>query len=256
MSEKNCINLIDEYTQWLREQITVSDVNGLCEITTPFLDRHNDYLQIYLFEKEGKFILSDGGYILSDLRMSGVEFNTSKRSDVLNTILQGFGIHIYDNYELSIEATKKDIAQKKHLLLQAMLAINDLFVMAQPTIVSLFLEDVEAYLNSMKIRFISKISFTGISGYSHYFDFAIPKSSVSPDRYIKAINTPNKNNISSLIFSWNDIKSSRPDESIAIAFLNDQEKNVSDDSIIALENYGIKPISWTKREASVNVLES
>jgi len=249
----NCKNLIEQYINWLHEQISISEIDGICEITTPFLDRHNDFLQIYFIEDGESHILSDGGYILSDLKMSGFDINTEKRSDILSTIIQGFGVKI-EKSELIVRATNKDIAQKKHLLIQAMLAVNDLFVMAQPTVASLFLEDVEEFLNSKNIRFISKLSFIGKSGYSHYFDFAIPKSTKAPDRLIKAISSPNRNNISSLIFSWNDIRNNRPEDSKAIAFLNNKEKSVSAESINALSTYGIDSIYWSERQDKVTTL--
>ena len=253
MPENLCKSLVSKYVDWLREQITVSEINGVCEFTTPFLDRHNDYLQIYLYEKNDRFRITDGGYILSDLRMSGFEMNTDKRLEMVNTILQGFGVQEEES-ELFIESTEKDFPQKKHLLIQAMLAVNDLFVMAQPIILSLFLEDVEAYLNSLNVRFTPKVSFIGRSGYTHHFDFVIPKSSFSHERIIKAINNPSRANISSLIFSWNDTKVSREEGSQAIAFLNDQDINVSDDSLTALESYNIKPIFWTKKDENLELL--
>ena len=253
MSENYCETLVNEYTSWLQDQISISEFNGICEITTPFLDRHNDFLQIYLVENKNTLLLSDGGYILSDLKFSGFELNTEKRIDALETILRGFGIKRKNN-ELFVEAARKDLAQKKHLLIQAMLAVNDLFVLAQPSILSFFLEDVEAFLNTNEIRFIPKISFTGLSGYSHYFDFAIPKSGKAPERLIKAVNTPSRNNISSLIFSWNDTKNSRDKDSLAIAILNDQEKNISEESLIALQSYEIKTIFWSNREKEVDLL--
>lgn len=253
MSENLCKNLVNEYINWLHEQITVSELDGVCEFTTPFLDRHNDYLQIYLFEQNKKIRLTDGGYILSDLRMSGFDINTNKRIEMISTILNGFGVR-EENNELFIDSTEKDFPQKKHLLIQAMLAVNDLFVMAQPMVLSLFLEDVEMYLNAKNIRFTPKVSFIGKSGYTHHFDFVIPKSIDSHERIIKAINNPTRNNVSSLIFSWNDTKVSREEGSQAIAFLNDQESNVSDDSLTALNSYNIKPIFWTKREEDVEIL--
>lgn len=253
MSENTCQNLVAEYVNWLREQITVSELDGVCEFTTPFLDRHNDYLQIYLVEDDNRIRLSDGGYILSDLKMSGFDINTEKRFEMVNTMLNGFGVQ-EENNELFIEATEKDFPQKKHLLIQAMLAVNDLFVMAQPLVLSLFLEDVETYLNAMNIRYTPKVSFIGKSGYTHHFDFVIPKSAISHERIIKAINNPSKNNISSLIFSWNDTKVSREEGSQAIAFLNDQDTVVSDDALTALKSYNIKPIFWTKREEDAELL--
>ena len=40
--------LIDEYTSWLNKEITFEQVGEYYEITTPYLDNANDYLQIYV----------------------------------------------------------------------------------------------------------------------------------------------------------------------------------------------------------------
>ncbi|MEA2034873.1 MAG: hypothetical protein U9N40_05230 [Euryarchaeota archaeon] len=50
-------SLLDEYTCWLKEKIQVRQVDGWVEITTPYLDRHNDYLQIYAQHRNRPFYL-------------------------------------------------------------------------------------------------------------------------------------------------------------------------------------------------------
>lgn len=252
MLNKDCNELVNEYLNWLREQITVSEVNGACEITTPFLDRHNDFLQIYVKKEGDKFFLTDAGYILADLQMSGLDL-TPKRQTILQTILRGFGVEQH-NSELRVRASKKDFPQQKHSLLQAMLAVNDLFMVAQSRVEAFFLEDVEQYLRLNKIRFIPKVNFIGKSGYSHHFDFAIPPSDAAPERLIKAINRPSRDNITTSIFSWDDTSASREEDSQAYVFLNDQEKAISSNSLTALESYKITPILWTKRDEKVELL--
>ena len=39
--------LIDEYAVWLKSEITFEKIGEYYEITTPYLDIDNDYLQIY-----------------------------------------------------------------------------------------------------------------------------------------------------------------------------------------------------------------
>ena len=63
-----------------------------CELTTPFLDRHNDHLQVYATRRNGSFVLSDDGYVLSDLRTSGLEIDTPKRKIILESVLNGLGV--------------------------------------------------------------------------------------------------------------------------------------------------------------------
>ena len=250
---KNCQELVNSYIEWLRQKITVENINGICEITTPFLDRHNDHMQIYVKKTETGIILTDDGYIINDLRLSGCEFNTEKRKQMLHSILNGFGINL-DREELIIETKIDHFPQKKHDLLQAMLSINDLFVLSAPTIASLFREDVERFLRSHEIRFTPTVKFTGKSGLDHSFDFVIPASKEKPERIMRTINNPTRQNISLLIFSWTEIAEVREKNSTLYGVLNDLERKVNPDFINALKQYNINTIQWSHKEDYIKEL--
>ena len=135
MNRTECQKLIDQYVGWLRQGLSVENVSEACELTTPFLDRHNDHLQVYATRRNGSIILSDDGYILSDLRTSGLEVDTPKRKMVLESVLNGLGVR-NENGQLLVEASMPNLGQRLHSLVQAMLAVNDLFVMGQPRVAS------------------------------------------------------------------------------------------------------------------------
>ena len=113
-------------------------------MTTPFLDRHNDHLQVYATRQNGNITLSDDGYILSDLRTSGLDLDTPKRKTILDSVLKGLGVKT-EKGQLFVEASAANLGQRLHSLVQAMLAINDMFVMAQPRVASFFFEDVRSF---------------------------------------------------------------------------------------------------------------
>jgi len=253
MSVNDCRKLVQDYIQWLSEKISVKDFDGICEITTPFLDRHNDHLQIYVKKIQNHLVLTDDGYTLRDLQLSGCEFNTDKRSRMLKSVLNGFGI-TRDKNELVIHASPTNFPQKKHNLLQAIMAINDLFVLAAPTVASFFKEDVERFLCSHDIRYTPDVKFHGKSGFDHHYDFVIPASNKMPERLISVINKPERQNITSTIFAWDDIGKTRPEQSSAYSVINDSERNISQDWITALSEYEIKPILWSNRKAYVEEL--
>ena len=46
--------LLDEYARWLRDQSVLREVGDWVEITTPYMDRHNDHLQIYARRANGR----------------------------------------------------------------------------------------------------------------------------------------------------------------------------------------------------------
>jgi hypothetical protein len=240
-------NLVKEYADWLRRGLTIAEEAGIYEITTPFLDRHNDHLTIYMRPENDHFILSDGNYVLSDLEMSGVDINTPKRRQVLDTILRGFGVQ-REGDELRVEARQDDLPRRKHALLQAMLAVNDMFVMGQEHVLSLFLEDVDSFLRLHSVRYVGQIKLTGRSGFDHHFDFAIPASEKSPERLLRALNSPSRDNIEVLCFAWGDTREVRASNTQALAVLNDTERSIGAEAVQALAAYQIKPVPWSQRE--------
>ena len=108
-------------------------------------------------------------------------------SDLLKMTLNGFGVD-QNGRELQILASAENFAMRKHNLLQAMLAVNDMFYMAAPTVANIFYEDVEAWLDQHDIRHTPKVKFTGQTGYDHLFDFVIPKSRKQSERLIQTVN--------------------------------------------------------------------
>lgn len=250
----DCKKLVDAYVNWLKARITVVDLNGVCEITTPFLDRHNDRLQIYVEKLPQGLRLTDDGYIIGDLEASGCALDTSLRKQMLQTTLNGFGVNLGSDGELFLEASEQTFPQKKHALLQAMLAVNDMFMTAKQRVTSFFWDDVSRFLEGNDVRFSPIIQFTGKSGFSHKFDFVIPRSKAQPERILRAINSPSRDTATSLIFAWDDSKDARPRDSRAYAVLNDADESVSQEILAAFGQYGITPIRWTQRNDFVDEL--
>lgn len=253
MNKTECHTIVDAYLNWLRNGLSVDQINGACELTTPFLDRHNDHLQIYVENKGDKLLLSDDGYILSDLEASGMEFNTDKRKQVLSTILNGFGVKIDGKNRLINEASNTTIGKKIHSLLQAMIAVNDTFVLSQPRVASFFWEDVRDFLKVKEVRFSPRVKLAGKSGYDHAIDFLIPASNKEPERLVQAINNPSKNTIGQYLFVLSDTVEARSEGSKAIAMLNDSLGSVSGDVVEALEAYSVKPVFWSERNSNLEI---
>jgi len=253
LNRQECELLVEAYVEWLRKGLSVEALSNACELTTPFLDRHNDHLQIYAVKKEGTILLSDDGYVLSDLRTSGLDLNTPKRQAVLESVLNGLGVKV-DGRQLIVEASVRNLGQRLHSLVQAMLAINDMFVLAQPRVASFFWEDVKAFLDEHEVRYSPRVKISGRSGFDHAIDFLIPKSSTRPERFVQAINAPNKNTIGTYLFVLGDTREARGDGAEAYAFLNDYEREVGGEVIEALEAYEVKPALWSKRIEYVQAL--
>lgn len=240
--------LLDKYAQWVRDKSVLRELGDeYIEITTPYLDRHNDYTQIYVRRDNGAFILTDGGETIDDLRSSGCDLETKKRKDLLTATLNGFGIQ-RDGDALIVKANAQNFSLRKHNLVQAILAVNDLFFLAVPIVASLFLEDVTAWLELHEIRHTPNVKFTGKSGYDHTFDFVVPASRRAPERLLRAVSKPSRDIAEAMAFSWIDTKEVRPPTSRFYAILNDEERAPSSSIVDALRNYEIVPVLWSERE--------
>jgi Domain of unknown function DUF1829/Domain of unknown function DUF1828 len=249
--------LLNDYRAWLKDKTTLREVNDTwVEITTPYLDRHNDALQIYARAENGGYVLTDDSYTIHDLEASGCNLHTEKRQDLLRMTLNGFGVRM-NSEALEVHASPETFPARKHNLIQAILAVNDLFYLTKPVVESLFFEDVITWLEANDIRYTPKVKFTGTSGFDHLFDFVIPKSPrKQPERIVQAINRPTRDNAEAFIYAWSDTREVRPPESKAYAVLNDIEQSISGGVLDAFRNYQILPVPWSSRGGAVTELAS
>lgn len=246
--------LVSKYTSWLKTNIFLRKIEDYVEVTTPYLDRHNDYLQIYVKKtNDNEYILTDDGSVVSDLRMSGCDIDTKKRRQLLSIILNGFGVDLNGD-SLTVMATGHDFPKKKHRLLQAMLSVDDMFFTTQIKVFSIFLDQVSSWLEESEIRFTQTVRFSGKSGYDHNFDFVIPSSKSQPERVLRAINKASRDTAESFSLAWIDTRETRKPGSRAFAILNDQENSPPPAVIEALSQYDIYPVVWSRREEAKDIL--
>ena len=245
------IDFADLYLGWLKENIAQFQVNqSTFRLTLPFLDRNNDYIEIYIIQKDNNsFYITDDGSTLNDLTLNGFDLKSSeKRRLILNNIISAHGVSLTEDNELTISCTLSDLPLKKHMLAQCMIKVSDMFYLSKPTVQSFFLEDVQNFLDIHDVRYFENFSLVGKSKLSTHYDFAIAKSKNSPERLIKVVNNLDLNAARNIIFAWNDTKDMRQSESKLYTFIKDTDKKVSSDAVGALEEYGIKPALWTVRE--------
>ena len=245
--------LVAEYLRWLKDKTQLRAIEGSewTEILTPYLDRNNDYIAIYLKSENDQFLLSDGGETIADLSMCGCELDSPRRQELLNLTLNGFGIKL-DGDALTTHATKQNFPVRKHNLIQSILSVNDLFYVSQPSIRSLFIDDVRSWLKRSKVRFVQSVKFSGTSGYDHRFDFAIPESDTNPERLVRVINNPTRDTVEAMAFAWVDTKEARSIDTKAFAILNDTERRMPSNVEDALKSYDITPVNWSNRDADVS----
>lgn len=250
------IDFKDNYISWLRENIDQYRISDdIFRITLPFLDHHNDQIEVYITKNNDQYIISDDSFTLNDLQLSGLDiFSSKRRKQIFNQIVNAHGISVSEDGALYAVAEESELPLKKHLLAQCIQRVSDLFCLAQPNVKSLFLEDVQRYLDTNDVRYISEVSFTGKSKLPTNYDFAIPKSKSAPERIIKVVNSLTTEYTRSIIFTWNDISGNRSDNSNLYTFIQDTGKKVPSDAITAFKQYDIHPVLWSKKTDFIPIL--
>ncbi|MBQ8985382.1 DUF1829 domain-containing protein [Candidatus Saccharibacteria bacterium] len=249
--------IIEEYAEWIKNNSFVRDVRDgkYCAITTPFMDRHNDHIDIYITKTDnGNYLLTDDGDTISDLMITGTFPNTPKRRQIIATTLNGFGVNT-DGESIYVEVPHTgDLPKKKHAMIQAILAINDMYMMSQENTYSFFKEDVSTFFTAKDITFVPDVKIAGKTGYDHNIDFILPKTAKSPERLIKTINKATKDQVLAIVFAFSDISAIRLNKSEQIVMYNDEYGDISSDAEKALNQYEVKHIPWSKRNEFAKTL--
>lgn len=109
------------YFKWLGSNSTYNELkNGVVELTVPFLDSKNDWMQIYIVDQgDEKYLISDDGNTLNDTPTS-----LSSKVDHLKKIISRFGVQIDNNNAIYAIAEKKDLYTKMNSVIQAIMYIN------------------------------------------------------------------------------------------------------------------------------------
>ncbi|WP_026454602.1 DUF1828 domain-containing protein [Saccharomonospora iraqiensis] len=249
--------LVNSYHEWLRKHTHVKAVAGdITEFTAPFLDRHNDYFQIYAERVAAdSYLLTDDGYVIGELKSSGVESRGPRRQDLIRRLLSGLGVTL-EGAELRTSATSENFGQRIHNLIQAMLSIDDMHVLSQPTVEGLFAEDVARFLDARRIRYTSGVKLAGRSGFDHLIEFAIPKSEQAPERMLKLMRSPRRDRVENLLFAIADTRDARDAETEFLALIDDRKRDVPAGVIEAFERYSVTARAWSSREELLDRLAS
>lgn len=241
---------IDEYANWLKNEITFSKVGEYYEINTPFLDIDNDYFQFYVKQDGNEIFFTDDGYTINNLEATGFKM-TKARQQQLTYILNQYGVKL-DNYELILKAPAKEFAQRKHAYTQCLMRVSDLYMTSRTKVTSYFLDDIQDFFLQNDIYCMENVQFKGKSGFSHNYDFAIQRSKYKPERLCLAINNPTKAAMGNALFAWEDTKPERKEDSQLIILLNDSNpigKGIED----GFANYSVNTIRWSERQSKNNM---
>ena len=248
-------SLLESHRKWLGENTSFTILDGNVEINLPFLDHHNDYIQIYLTKKGKNYILSDDGETINDLKSCGMEFTTAKRQSLLRSAIVGFRV-TNDGGVLKVEATAEDFGFKMNRLIQAILAVNDLLMLLQPARPSDFHSNVEEWLKKENIEFSGSKRIVGKSGVKHSFDFTLESEVNDQPQMIKLVNRPSMDAARKIVFTSIDMPKDIFFRGQVVALLNDPNNSNLNLFGQVLRYYSIGLVHWSKRDESLNGLKS
>ena len=235
--------LMDDYFTWLKREMTFDKIGEYYEITVPYLDNANDYIQLYVKQVDDKIFFTDDSATLQKLKMQGFNLTTARKTYLQNVLIQ-YGVKL-EGDELLAKVPVSGFAQKKHLFIQAILKIEDICSFSKKKVVSLFLDDVQKFFDKEEIFYTDRVQFIGKSGFYHNYDFLLQRSKTKPERLCRAVNNPNREAMSTVLFAWNDTKPARKPDSQLIVILNDKNAVTSgvEDAFV---NYGVKAVRFTQ----------
>ena len=250
--------LVARYRDWLSEQVAWRDLDGFLEVTTAFLDRHNDHLQMYVRREGDTLLATDYGYTVNDLEMSGMSLSDPRQRELLNLILSGYRVRYEEeaNDALTVSSGSEEFPMRLHQLLSAMLAVDSLGYAGhldveqglgeKSRLISAkeFRDDVRGWLSERAIPHKSQVEYTGKGGVRHRFNFLIHGNGSGHMKLVAAINTPTRDQANRSAFAWIDTADSRSDDAKGYALLNDANVAGTIDTVVwdTLERYNLHPL--------------
>lgn len=110
-------DLINDY-----ENINSVQMGDFYEITTPFLDINNDYIQIYVKISDDTLYFTDDGCTINTLLSCGLSLS-KKHREILQKIVQQHGLSLEESFEITTKSSIHDFQNIKHLFIQCILKV-------------------------------------------------------------------------------------------------------------------------------------
>lgn len=239
-------NLIKSHRDWLASNTFITQLGEDVEIGLPFLNRHNDFICIYLSKDKDDYVLSDYGETIDDLSFGGFEITTLRRKRILNEAISGFGVS-YVNGELKVRTSREDFGCALNNMVQAILSVNDLHILSKPVSTTNFRLNVLSWLKENFAKFSESKKILGKSGLEHSFHFTVSEGRKNSKQVFKAINSPTTEAARNLVFSWIDTREQHFSDSQAFAILNDYHQEIPRRIDEVLSRYEITPVPWSRR---------
>ena len=245
---------LDGYISFLKDhsqQVRIDD--NLWKITLPFLDNLHDCTEIYIQKNIDGYLLTDNGETISNLEFTGVVIKGVARERIFHQIISSYGVFLRGE-SLCITANEQDLFLKKHLLLQCVGKVNDMYMLNRSNVQNIFVEEVKGFFDKNNVWYVPNHRLTGKSGLIANYDFAIPKHKNSPFTLIKTLNKVAKDKVKATVFDWNDTKDNCGDANPRLFVVYNDEEIPKEDTLSAFQMYGIDKFSWSKKEDLLKIL--
>ncbi len=235
--------LQNHYWDWVRGQTFIRDLGGVYEITTPYLDRFNDCIQIHAkMLGVGKVLISDAGETLEDMVLSGHSYASGRLAPAFQEIMNGFGVSLdHQNESLKVECSLEDFPVTAHNLIQAILAINDLgYVTTSERIPkqATFRKQVKKKFSSFEgWKVTDDPLFTGKSGVPRKFNFMVNDIIV-----IQCFASISKQSVDAFIFAWLDAGAQNNKQLRCSALIQPIEGQNTTNACNIMKYYEIAPV--------------
>lgn len=231
------------YLNWVKENFYKDLNSDWIEIKTPFTDLTGSYIYLYAKKNNDKIIITDYGNTMNEFELNKIELKGQRKNYFDNILLtQGckFGTQLKDIYIEFSDVLKFPIY--KHQLIQAIININDLYLISKNNVKNMFINDIIEYLDNKNISYSDRgYSISGVSGLPNKFDLNIGKIKKRnlPQVHTKVINKLDTNTVKLLLFTKGDVILNN-DERIA-TIINSKNK-VNKENLNALKSKDIDVI--------------
>lgn len=132
-------------------------------------------------------------------------------------------------------------------MLQAMLAVTDLFYAAAPEVRTFFHADVRSWLDEARVRHVADGLYAGQSGYTHTLDCVVPGFDDKPERMLMSMNSHDEQGVRNFIVICADVIGAQ-ERAKPYAVLNDTHAAVEEREIDALRKHEITPVLRSRRK--------
>lgn len=241
--------IVNDYIRWVKDNTFIKKMNGeSVKLISPFLDAHNDYINIYARKEHNHIRLSDGGILFFDLESYGIKL-TQKKKELFDRTLLGYGVRFDETTkEIYVVAEVEGVGKAKHRLIQCLLSVNDFFNYTERNITELFFYEVYKVLVEKEIQFNQEITIAGKSGFQHKFDFAIGLTKKKSERLVSLIPKPDRKQKAELcLFAFTDLEKTGRKFTGTVLYKGDP----TDEFLKAFENYDFKAYSWEEEREEV-----